>query len=283
MAQPAVSSQLRSLEKWLGTPLFFRSGNERHLTEAGQRMFELAQEVLSRVFEVKRDIEGLADGTGGAAIVAASMAVGTYLLTPPMTDFATARPESEVTLRIAEPQVAMHEAEVGAVDFAVLTSARREAPSHFREAGVHDEPMVLFASPDGPPDSDEVTLEEAAGLPHVRPPLNVEPQLNLERQLRARGVALSNVVVRLGHAEAIKRTARDHQCVSFLPRYTIEEELASGELREVRVVDAELVDHIVVLVRQNKRLSKLQDDCLEHILEYLAARGPLMELASSAP
>jgi DNA-binding transcriptional LysR family regulator len=38
IAQPAVSSQLRSLEEWVGARLFVRRGNQLFLTEAGERV-----------------------------------------------------------------------------------------------------------------------------------------------------------------------------------------------------------------------------------------------------
>jgi LysR family transcriptional regulator, low CO2-responsive transcriptional regulator len=274
VAQPAVSSQLRGLEQWLGAKLFYRRGNQRHLTEVGERTYEWAQGMLSRTLEIRRDVEGLVDGTGGTLVIASSHAVGTYLLPGVVAEFARSRPAAEITVRVAEPQFALHEVESGAADFAILTSSGRELPGHFHEEALHEEPIVLGAAPDGAPDSNVVTLEDAVQLEHVWSPPNLAPRLDLDRQLARHGVRPPKAVLRLGHAEAIKRAVRDYGWVCFFPRYTIEEELISGELREVTIADAVLTEHIAFVTRHDKRLSTLQSDCLEAIREYLADRTP---------
>ena len=48
LAQPAVSSQLRALETWLGARLFARNGSRYELTEAGARAYRWATETLAR-------------------------------------------------------------------------------------------------------------------------------------------------------------------------------------------------------------------------------------------
>src|SRR3954463_4322297 len=48
VAQPAVSSQIRALEEWVGTKLFTRTGGRLVLTEAGHRVYQWAKETLAR-------------------------------------------------------------------------------------------------------------------------------------------------------------------------------------------------------------------------------------------
>jgi phosphohistidine swiveling domain-containing protein len=47
VAQPAVSSQIRALEEWVGTKLFARTGGRLVLTAAGQRVYAWAKETLA--------------------------------------------------------------------------------------------------------------------------------------------------------------------------------------------------------------------------------------------
>ena len=52
MTQPAFSRRIRSLEEWVGAPLFDRTCHPVALTEAGRRFLPAAQETLQRLDQV---------------------------------------------------------------------------------------------------------------------------------------------------------------------------------------------------------------------------------------
>src|SRR2546423_3406963 len=66
VTQPAVSLQIRSLEKRLGVQLLDRSGRRVEPTEAGRRLYRGAQPLLAQeeplLAELRDDAEG--EGTG---------------------------------------------------------------------------------------------------------------------------------------------------------------------------------------------------------------------------
>lgn len=53
VAQSALSSQIRQLEDYFGTPLFFREGRRLATTEAGQRVLTYANDIFSRGEELE--------------------------------------------------------------------------------------------------------------------------------------------------------------------------------------------------------------------------------------
>src|SRR5947207_14544371 len=61
VTQPAVSLQIRSLDKRLGTKLLDRSGRRVEPTEAGQRLYRAAQRMLSLEGQLLEEPAG-ADG-----------------------------------------------------------------------------------------------------------------------------------------------------------------------------------------------------------------------------
>ena len=54
VTQPALSRRIRSLEEWLGTPLFERSTHTITLTPAGESFRPVAEDVLRRVLSRAR-------------------------------------------------------------------------------------------------------------------------------------------------------------------------------------------------------------------------------------
>src|SRR3954454_5591574 len=62
VTQPAVSLQVRSLEKRLGTQLLDRSGRRVEPTEAGQRLYRSAQRLLAMEEQLLADLGGETEG-----------------------------------------------------------------------------------------------------------------------------------------------------------------------------------------------------------------------------
>jgi DNA-binding transcriptional LysR family regulator len=272
VAQPSVSGQLRSLEAALGATLFVRSGSSLVLTEAGERVYQWAKEVLASSAQVQRDVDDLVAGTAGSLVAAASMAIGTYLLPPVMTALRAERTGADITVQISEPEVALRATQRGTVDLAVTSWVEGEVPDALVAEKLWEEPMVVCASPNGPPYSDSVTLAELAELPLVGVPVGVSYHRMLLDQLRAHGVAELPAVIRLGHAEAIKEAVAANGWVSLSVGYMMRADVASGRLRAVRIRDAHLVEGIGLYHREAKYFSPLQSAAVEALRELGRSR-----------
>ena len=65
LTQSALSHQVKDIESRLGCPLFFRKTRPVRFTPAGQRLLELADDVLPRAHAAERDLARLAGGETG--------------------------------------------------------------------------------------------------------------------------------------------------------------------------------------------------------------------------
>lgn len=279
VAQPAVSSQIRALEEWVGTKLFARTGGRLVLTDAGHRVYEWAKETLARSLEMRRDVASLGDGTRGTIILAASPGAGTYLLPPPLIELRLARPEVEVVINVSQPMDALHAAQTGEADFAIVAWDQRDTPESLTGEHLHSEEIILCASPDGPPDTDVLERSQVAGLPHAGISTRTSYHRMLELQLRRQGVRDRNIVLQLGHADTVKRVVRDHHMVAFLSKYIADDELAAGTLRQIRVENLKLEEHLWMFRRTGKPQTRLHDVAIEAIRDYLAKREPAADPA----
>src|SRR5919109_3704173 len=62
VTQPAVSLQVRALEKRLGTKLLDRSGRRVEPTEAGWRLYRGAQRLLTLEEQIESDVAAVVEG-----------------------------------------------------------------------------------------------------------------------------------------------------------------------------------------------------------------------------
>ena len=147
IAQPVVTAHVRSMEARLGYALVRRSGRNIALTEAGERIYRWATEVITRTREVERELAGLESGEMGNAVVATSMSVGSYALPPLLLDFHRLHPDGLVTVEISNPQGAVDATRMGTCDFAVILLAVGQDLDGLTTLPLWEDDLVLVCSP----------------------------------------------------------------------------------------------------------------------------------------
>lgn len=102
LTQSALSHQLRTMEEQLGGPILAR-GKRRPLrfTAVGQRLVQLADEVLPRIEATERDIHELASGHSGRLHIAIECHSCFEWLLPAMDKYRERWPEIELDLSLA--------------------------------------------------------------------------------------------------------------------------------------------------------------------------------------
>lgn len=267
VAQPWVSAQLRVLETTVAAALFVRDGRRLVLTEAGARFYAWSKQVLAGSVQVQRDVRDLGSGSAGTLTITSSMAVGTYLVPPVMSRLRHERPGADITVHISEPAAALRSVEIGESDFAVATWSDTFDLSALHSEKLWEEPIVLAASPHGPPDTDEIDIAEVVGLPMVGPPADVAFERIVGDQMRAHGMPAASYVMRLGHAEAMKRAVAANGWVCFASVYCIADDVAAGRLRAVQIRGASFVEGIGLFYRDAKYFSPLQSAAVSALRE----------------
>src|SRR5882757_360912 len=238
VAQPVVTAHIRTLEQRLGAKLFYREGRQIHLTEAGRAVHIWAEDVLTRTRELDRYLSGLADGQQGKIAFGASMSVGSYLLPHTLTRFRAAHPKAEVTLSISDSEHMIEDTRLGLLDFAFVVSAPDlELPGMLVERIATDE-IVLVARPDSDL-PDQITIEDLKILPFVDAPDGIVRRTFIDRRLRELGVVDRNVVLEMGHPEAMKAAVLDGAGVSLLFRSASRRELDVEQLRRIEIEGVE--------------------------------------------
>jgi LysR family glycine cleavage system transcriptional activator len=96
LTQSAVSRQIQALEESLGVKLFERRPRALLLTEAGQALYRVAQEVLQRIHESTRMLRGAAEVR--AVTVTTTAGLAALWLIPRLVRFTRAHPGVDVRI-----------------------------------------------------------------------------------------------------------------------------------------------------------------------------------------
>jgi DNA-binding transcriptional LysR family regulator len=263
VSQPVVTAHMRLLQDRMGVELLYRDGQQMKLTEAGHEVYRWAREVLGRSRELSRTIDEIADGCAGAVVIAASMSVGSYLLPRVLGRFGDRRPAARLTLHVSDSEDAQRAAESGECDFAVVTGGASLTGGALRAHRIGRHDLVLVAGATDSRMGDSVTPAELALLPFVCAPASRPRRQMIDEVLAGVGVSDRQVVLELGHPEALKTVTRMGTGVALLMRAAVEEELHSGSLREVEIEGHRLSVPLLLVHRADKRFTPLQSQLLE--------------------
>jgi DNA-binding transcriptional LysR family regulator len=168
--QSAVSQQVGTLERIVGTPLFERPGGRRpvRLTAAGEMLLTHARAVLARVSAAGADLRALTSGERGTLRVGTLPSVGTKILPGLVRTFRAEWPDVEIVLRESRDCADLiHAVESGDIDVTFIDIGPHETgPLQVRR--LLDDPMVLVA-PSGAPEAGwrAASIDDIAHLPII--------------------------------------------------------------------------------------------------------------------
>lgn len=267
LAQPVVTSHIRSLEEKLGVTLFKRQARRMELTEAGVAVHIWAADVLRRTAEVTRDLEGLADGSRGSISVGASFTIGSYALPPVLAAFRRDRPQVAVKLDVADYRKVITEVEASIYDFGVIAAPGNPASRRVISERIGSDPMVAIASPGSGLGNSVLTREEFADLPFIE----IARHAAMDRELDRAGIRPHEITLDLGHPEAVKRAVQEGLGVSVLFRSAVVNELEAGTLHEVEIEEVDIALDVFVVYREGKQFAIAHRDLLETIRAHFAS------------
>lgn len=266
IAQPAVTSHLRSLEDKLRFDLVRKRGRNIELTEEGEKVFDWARRVIASSNDFARELSGWRDGSSGVVTIAASMAFGSYRLADIVIKFQSTRPDTQVITQISNPRSSAEAVRNGSCDFAVLILDPYQPTSDLVVEKLSNEPLVLVAKRDSRHIRGAADLKWIREVPFITPPKGLVTRDIEDELLRHARIPQRNVVLEFGHPEPIKRALRADAGVGFLLESTVEDDLRSGDLVQVSVpLLSGLSIPIHLVYRRDKTLSRLQTALIEEI------------------
>jgi DNA-binding transcriptional LysR family regulator len=253
VTQPAVSLQIRSLEKRLGLQLLARSGRRVEPTEAGRRLYRSAQRLLAQEQQLLAELGGEAEGElGGRLEIGASTGPGGTVLPVVLCEFQELHSDVRVALSVSDTQHVIEQVARRELELGVVGAQRRQRGVVF-EQFFRDE--VVLAVPCGHRFADRtVTIDELREETLVLMQEGAGVRQVIEDELRSAGVRLRDLDVRLelGLQESARSAVIAGHGITFISRAAIESDIAAGTLAIGRVEGLEPAREIS-LVRSSGR------------------------------
>ena len=278
LSQPALSQQIKELERELGAPVLDRLGRTTGLTEVGRILEAHARRVLATLQGARDAIAGLQGLQHGSLVLGASSTPGIYLLPRVLARFTTRYPGVEIALRIGNTRETEARVRASEVDLGVVGGHLSGAEEACVEASLVDR-LVLIVGRRHP--WGRVRTLGPHRLRDAR--LLVREEGSATRQVTETALARAGIPVpaclELGHTEAIKEGVRAGLGVAFVSEHAVRHELGTGELRTVRVAGLAIQRHFHLIRHEARVLSAAARAFLEYLHAHHAGAGSLSRRA----
>ena len=253
VSQPAVSKQLRLLERTLGTKLADREPKGVRLTAAGELLSGYARRIFALAEEAEQAVAELQGLRRGRLIVGASTTLGIYYLPELLAKYRRLYPQIDLGLEVANTQVIQQYLVEHRVDIAVT-----EGFVHWSGLVAHvflkDELVPIAPVGHSMAHKKSVTLTEFCGQPLLMREEGSGTREVIEQALLRRGLVVKPLMT-LGNTEAIKRSVAAGVGVAFVSALTIQHELRDGRLLQLKLKDFKLQRAFHVVQARDRAVS----------------------------
>ena len=236
VTQPAVSLQVRALEKRLGTQLLDRSGRRVEPTEAGRRLYRGAQRLLTLEAQVLDELAAEAEGElTGSLSSGASTGPAAIVVPELLCEFQVVHPGVRVVLEVHDTRTVVELVAERRLELGIVGAAPRHRGVRY-EPFAYDE-VVLVCPPGHRFAGREVDVRELVSETLVVMQEGAGVRRIVEDELRRLGLRLRDLDVKLelGLQESVRSAVLAGYGVTFISRAAVEADLAAGALAEGHV------------------------------------------------
>jgi DNA-binding transcriptional LysR family regulator len=251
LTQPAISTQIKTLEGHVGLPLFEQLGKKIYLTPAGTELLGYTREII-RQFQDAEAAMSQYKGVSGGKLNVSVISAGDYFFPRLMVEFARRHEGVTLNLAVHNREELLGQLADNLTDLAVMVRPPHDMDTVSESFAPH--PYVIVAAPDHP-------LAGKKRIPLaviVREPFVVREKgsdtWNSMKEGFAGHLENLNIAMEIKSTETIKQAVIAGMGISFLSAHTINLELKAGSLVVLDVQGFPLMLNWYLVHRREKRL-----------------------------
>lgn len=250
-SQSTVTFQIQQLEQSLSVKLFERIGRKMAVTQAGKEILPHIDAILDEVASIERYGKDVRD-LGGELTVSMPETLLTYKSQMALKRFREEVPRVRLSLQMHNCFVIRDQILSGAVDCGFHYDVGGYNNSIHSEK-IAEYEIALVCSPELR-ERDFITKHRRKDVSLITAERDNVYYIMCSRYLSERDIVL-NGVLELGSVEAIKRSVASNIGIAALPRFTVEDELAKGELHEIETKMRDRRISVLCAFHKNKWMS----------------------------
>ena len=236
--QAAVSIQIKQLESELGTRLFDRIGKHISLTHQGKVFYQYALRITSEIEEAKDVLSGSQD-LNGTLRIGTIESICSSILPDILSRYHALHPAVEISIITDSPEALLDMMNKSCVDLVYFMDKRMYDPKWVK---ILEEPenIIFVASPDHPcTKKSPLTLNKIISEPFILTEKDASYRFILDQYLAAYCQEI-HPRVESSSTDFIIQLLLKNEFLSFVPQFTVQNQIAQGILTPIPVSDFDL-------------------------------------------
>ena len=251
--QPAISSQIRSLEDEVGAKLLDRSGGKVSVTASGKLFQKFADEMLDARKTMLTAVAETERVPRGEIVVGANEGTCLHILPEVFAEFKKQYPDVAVNIQRSVYAKILESVIDNSVDFGVVSLPVTD--TRLTVVLIHRDELVIIAPPQHPlAKIKAATIAEAAKFPLIMPKAghtrDALENLFYERKLKLK------YTMELDSSELLKRFVAADAGVGFIASSNVLEDVRANALAAIPISDAQIRRDLALVFRKDKALSR---------------------------
>ena len=275
VTEPAVSMQVKSLEREVGQKLLERKGNELRPTELGEIVYAYCKKIFCTVFEMTRALDVYRDAKTGILKVGMAKSLLNYLMPLVLPPFMDRHP----TMRIQFEEGSTLDLMDGLVsrNYELIVTAKIPHPRKIVDSvPFTTSRLFLVGSPRNPLSrKGRITIEELSKIPIILKDSRSATRYIVLNELERVGVK-PRLCVESDNLDFIRKLVKEDKGFSFLSDLCIRDDVKRRELKIIEVEGLKLEYRIDIFFLKNRTLSA----CGKAFFDYLLSirRDELLDI-----
>lgn len=264
LTQPALSLQLKNLEKELNAKLLIRSNKGVSLTDEGQVVYDYANTLLSIQGNIKRDLINLKQEVP-TLIIGSCKSVGEYALPCSIYTFKKLHKEVDINMQVSNSISVLNQLKNHEINIGIIQIDAVDYDDIKTQTIVSDE-LVLIGS--YKKDSLKIDLEELKQIPIILRENDSGSKIILQKALKEKNIDINelNIIYSLNSIEAIKSSIISKKGFAFLPKLSIMQELKENWVSIIDINDLDISFEYFIASRKNYKFSSYEEDFIDFII-----------------
>ncbi|WP_149205938.1 LysR family transcriptional regulator [Flavobacterium johnsoniae] len=148
LTQSALSHQLKEAEYQLGTPIFLRTNKKLVLTKAGEKIYELANEILNKLTETESQIKQMVFGEYGEIRISTECFSSYHWLPSVLKQFHLLYPNVELKIVTEATHIPLQKLLENTIDIAIVSDTVKD--HHIKYTELFQDEVVVVISENHP-------------------------------------------------------------------------------------------------------------------------------------
>ena len=261
ITQPAVSQQVRQLEKDFGVKLLSRNARKIKPTVQGQIFYETSNRILDLIQNARNSIQAISLNLSGEKInVSTINSIGLHLVSPIIGNFLKLNNKMQLSLLYGTGESVVQRMQKGDLDLVIMPDVRREYGRdfpYFQKSLLFKDSLHFVGSGKDQSLPKTILFKDISRLRLIQVENHYLAFQNVfQKEMRKRNLSFETSFL-CDNIGTVKRAIESGLGCGFLPAHSIHKQLRLGRLKLIEVEDFEYSVNICFYLKPDEKKNRI--------------------------